>query len=288
MRRPVVDDGGEHRFRPEVRHVRSVAHGIHAATFGGLDWRRAVGVLEHHVHALVDQRVGGIGFLARVEPGVDPHHLDFGAGVVFVQGKLDGIYIAQHFRNREGGDIADLLALGHFRGQIAANVTAFVGCGQVSTKVLVLLVAGSMFESDLRELLGDFGGGVHVAERGSEHQVVAALGHVADDPLGIGAFWHVLDEAAVDLVTELLDQGLAALLMLIGPAMVADRADIDEADFQRVGGGGGQGGAQANGGSQGAQQVFAFVVRLQGVAPVGLHVGCVGRVGNARKQNRGA
>ncbi|MNZ68034.1 hypothetical protein D3C78_862940 [compost metagenome] len=70
--------------------------------------------------------------------------------------------------------------------------------------------------------------------------------------------------------------------------MVADRADIDEADFQRVGGGGGQGGAQANGGSQGAQQVFAFVVRLQGVAPVGLHVGYVGRVGNARKQNRGA
>ncbi|MNI82490.1 hypothetical protein D3C73_1392130 [compost metagenome] len=76
--------------------------------------------------------------------------------------------------------------------------------------------------------------------------------------------------------------------MLIGPAMVADRADIDEADLQRIGCGGRQGGAQANGGCQGAQQVFAFVVRLQGVAPVGLHFGCVGRVGNARKQSRGA
>ncbi|MNC35214.1 hypothetical protein D3C75_836880 [compost metagenome] len=145
-------------------HVRGVADGVDAAAFGGLDRCRAVGVLEQHVNALVDQGVGGIGFLARVEPGVDPHHLDFGAGVVFVQRQLDGIDIAQHFRNREGGDIADLLGLGHLRGQVAANVTAFVGCGQVSTKVLVLLVAGGMFEGDLRELLGDFGGGVHVAE----------------------------------------------------------------------------------------------------------------------------
>ncbi|MNT02296.1 hypothetical protein D3C72_1367880 [compost metagenome] len=38
--------------------------------------------------------------------------------------------------------------------------------------------------------------------------------------------------------------------MLIRPAVVADRADIDEADFQRVGGTGSQADPQADGGAQ--------------------------------------
>ncbi|MNN69204.1 hypothetical protein D3C81_1849710 [compost metagenome] len=67
--------------------------------------------------------------------------------------------------------------------------------------------------------------------------------------------------------------------MLIRPAVVADRADIDEADFQRLGGCGGQAGAQTDGCRNGAKQLLQrtvvhelelhFVVRLAGLS--GLH-----------------
>ncbi|MNQ65447.1 hypothetical protein D3C85_799010 [compost metagenome] len=257
---PVVDDGGQHRLRPEVRHIRSVAHGIHAATFGGLDWRRAVGVLEHHVHALVDQCVGGIRFLARIEPGVDPHHLDFGTGVVLVQGQLDGVDVADHFRDRERGDVADLFGLGHLRREEAADVAALIRARQVSAEVLVLLVAGGVFEGHLGKLFGNFHRRVHVAEGGGEDQVVFVLGHVADHPLGVGPFGHVLHIVGGDLRAEFFRELLASLFMLIRPAVVADRADVNEADFQRVVGAGTQARAQADGGGNGAKQLLQRTV----------------------------
>jgi hypothetical protein len=46
------------------------------ALFGNLHRRGGVGVLRDDVDALVDQRLGGIGFLARVEPGVHPDDLE--------------------------------------------------------------------------------------------------------------------------------------------------------------------------------------------------------------------
>ncbi len=259
VRAPVVDDGSQHGLRPEVLHVRGVTDGIDATALGGLDRCRAVGVLEDHVHALVDQRVGGIGFLARIEPGVDPHHLDLGARVVLVQRQLNGVDVADHFRNREGRDVADLLGLGHLRREEAADVAAFIGTGQIGADVLRLLVTGGVLEGDLGELLGDLQRGVHVAEGGGEDKVIVALGHVADNPLGIGTLRHVLDEAGLHLVAQLLFHVLATLLMLVGPAMVADRADIDEADLQRIGGrsgGRGESGAEADRCGKGAQQGF--------------------------------
>ena len=67
--------------------------------------------------------------------------------------------------------------------------------------------------------------------------------------------------------------------MLIRPAVVTDRTDIDEADFQRIGGCGGQAGAQTDGCCNGAKQLLQrtvvhelelhFVVRLAGLS--GLH-----------------
>ena len=239
-----------------MRHVRGVAHGVNAATFGGLDWRWAVGVLEHHVHTLVDQRVGRIGFLARIEPGVNPHHLDFGAGVVLVQSQLDGVDIADDFRDREGGDVADFLGLCHLRREEAADITALIGTRQVGAEVLVLLVASGVLEGQLGELLGDFQRRVHIAEGGGEDQVIAALGHVANHPLGICTFRDVFHVAGFNLVAELFDHRLTALLMLVSPAVVANRANVDKADLQRIGGRCAQCGAKAKGGNEGAQQRF--------------------------------
>ena len=74
--------------------------------------------------------------------------------------------------------------------------------------------------------------------------------------LGIRAFWHVFHVAGFDLVTELLDHRLAALLVLVGPAVVANRADINEANLEWISGRNAQGGAKAKGGDKGAQQGF--------------------------------
>ena len=58
------------------------------------------------------------------------------------------------------------------------------------------------------------------------------------DALGIGPFGDVFEIGGLDLVAEVLDQRLAADLVLVGPAEIADRAEIDEADLELVGGGG--------------------------------------------------
>ena len=57
-------------------------------------------------------------------------------------------------------------------------------------------------------------------------------------------FRNALDEGRLDLVAERLLDGLAPLVMLVAPAEVPDRADIDEADLEfllRDGASGGQG-----------------------------------------------
>ena len=63
--RPIVDDGGQLGLRREALHVGGLAEAELAAGLGGLDRRRAVGVLGEHVDALVEQRLGGIGLPSR-------------------------------------------------------------------------------------------------------------------------------------------------------------------------------------------------------------------------------
>ena len=75
--------------------------------------------------------------------------------------------------------------------------------------------------------------------------------------LGVGALGHVFHEGGLDLLAKLLFQMLAAHLVLIGPAMVADRADVHETDLQRIGRDrcpGGQCSGKADGGGKAAQQ----------------------------------
>ena len=50
---------------------------------------------------------------------------------------------------------------------------------------------------------------------------------------------HVLDVDGLDLVAERFLDGQAPLIVLVGPAVVADRSDVDESDLQLVGAGGG-------------------------------------------------
>src|SRR5262249_38111423 len=72
---------------------------------------------------------------------------------------------------------------------------------------------------------------------GGEDQLVAGARQLLDRALRIGPFVDVLEVAGLDLVAEMLDQRLAADLVLIGPAEVADRPEVNETDLQLILGG---------------------------------------------------
>ncbi len=97
-----------------------------------------------------------------------------------------------------------------------------------------------MFEPHLREFLRDLHGRIHEAERGGEDQLVAGTRELFDGALGVRAFADVFQERRLDLVAQCLHHLAAADFVLIGPAEIADRADIDETDLQLVGGAGRQ------------------------------------------------
>ena len=76
--------------------------------------------------------------------------------------------------------------------------------------------------------------GFHEAEGGGEDQLASGACQPLDRTLGIGPFGHVLDIGGLDLVAERLVDRLAGDVMLVGPAEIADRPDIDEADLEPV------------------------------------------------------
>ena len=114
-----------------------------------------------------------------------------------------------------------------------------------------------MFKINVRELLGDLHDGVHVAERRRKDELVALLGEIANDALGIGVFRNVFDPGDLDLVAELLFDELAGDVMLGGPAFLVGRADVDEGDLQRLvlGEDGDRGGIERDGSGAGEAEL---------------------------------
>ena len=171
--------------------------------------------------------------------------------------------------NRERADIAEHAGLRHLRRDHALDVAALVPPRRIGRHVLVALVAGGVLEMHVGIFLGDLQRRVHVAERGREDQLVAGADQLLDGALGVGAFRHVLEIGGLDLVAEFLHQRLARQFVLIGPAEVADRAEIDEPDLQLVGGQGAAQGTAANAAASrsaaaAARNVF-LIINLQTV-----------------------
>ena len=232
--RPVVDDRGELRLRAELDHFRILAEGELAALGGDLHRSRRVGVLHDHVGALVEQRLGGVGFLAGIEPGVHPDDLDLDVGIDGLRAEHRGVDAHDDFGDRERADIAEHAGLRHLAGDHALDVTAFVEPAVIDRHVLVFLEAGGVLEMHVRIFLGDLQRRVHVAERGGEDQLVAGAHELLDGALGVGTLRHVFEIGGLDLVAELLDHRLPRDLVLVGPAEIADRAEVDEPDLQFV------------------------------------------------------
>ena len=77
---------------------------------------------------------------------------------------------------------------------------------------------------------------LHVAERRGEDQLVAGARELLDRALGVRAFADVFEIGGFDLVAEFLEHREAGQIVLVGPAEIADRAEIDEADLEFFGG----------------------------------------------------
>ena len=90
------------------------------------------------------------------------------------------------------------------------------------------LVAGRMLELHIRKFRRNLQGRLHEAEGGGENDLAAIARQALDGAFGIG-FRDIFDEDGLDLVAQFLLNRLAALIMLVGPAEIADRADIDPA-----------------------------------------------------------
>ena len=91
-----------------------------------------------------------------------------------------------------------------------------------------------MFKLHVLDVSGHFEHRLHVTEGGAKDQFVALPGHVAKDALSVSAFWHFLDKAGDDLVTEFFFDSLASVIVRKGPAAVTYGADVGKRHFQRL------------------------------------------------------
>ena len=223
-----------------------------------------------HVHVLVEQSHGGIALLGRVEPHVEPHHLDGGLGVDRAHAQREGVDALQHFRNGKPGHEPGHAGLAHAAGcntgEVAAFVVARVGSGHIGRG----LVAGDGLELHVWIVLRHLERGLHVAKAGRENDLVAGGGQVADHALGVGPFSHVLDKRGLHLVAQRGLDGFAAFVMLARPACLGDGRDIDKTGFDRLrhtalgGRGLGKSGGEKTGGHERGCEVFVHGGPLHG------------------------
>ena len=164
-----------------------------ALLFGDLKGCGRIGVLDDDVGALAEQHLGGVGFLARIVPGVDPDDLHLEIGIDRLRAEHEGVDAGDDFRNREGNDVAGHARLRHLGGDLADHIAAFMELGIVGRDVVGGLEAGRMLELHIGKFLGDLQRRLHEAEGGGEDDGAAVARQTLDGALGIG-FGDILDD----------------------------------------------------------------------------------------------
>ena len=138
--------------------ARQVALSYAAALGGFDDDLRAVHVHGDHVHALVDEAVRGFRLLHRQEPVAGEDDLRGDVRLDALRAEGEGVDVAQHLRDRLGGDEAELLALRGVPGDDTVQVLALVDVAEVARRVLRVLAFGpqpaAMGEIGLRHVAG--------------------------------------------------------------------------------------------------------------------------------------
>ncbi len=199
-----------------------------------LDRCGRIRMLGENVYTLIDESFSSIRFLARIKPGIDPDDLDLEVWIDRLCAEHECIDALYDFRHRDRRDVA-CNALGRQLGSnLALYIASFIEARIVCRHVVCSLVAGCVLKLHIRELGRHFECRVHVTERGCEDQLIACTRQTLNRAFSIRAFGHVFEESRLDLVTESFDHLLTGNVVLVCPAEITWRPDIDEADLQLV------------------------------------------------------
>jgi len=233
VRAPVPHRTGE----PGVREVASLGVGVVPDPLGALflgGFARCRGVLVHreHVGTGGKQRFSCFLFLRRVEPRRGPRDLHGGGRVHRTHAEGERIDAAQHFGDRERGDVAELAALARLARGDSAQVARFFHRSEVVAHVVGGLVARRVLEAHVRVLRGNFEHRVHVAERRTHDEVVSVACELVEHGDCLRAFWHVLETGHGDAEFALHHGN--ALVVLVGPACVAWHSDVHDGSLDHA------------------------------------------------------
>src|SRR5215467_13843124 len=157
-RRPVPLGAGQVALGCQGRLVGVIAAYEDAAALGGLyDHFRAVDVAGDDIHALVDHAVGGLRFLDRQRPVAGDDQVRGDLRIDAAGAHRERVDVAEHLRDRLGGDEAELLRLAGVPRHDAVQVLALVDVAEVAPDVLRVLALGpepaAVGEPDLRIFL---------------------------------------------------------------------------------------------------------------------------------------
>ena len=215
-----------------MTHVRCLPEGHDIARFLGRGLRcRGIGVLQHDVRSLFNQNLRGIRFFCGVKPGVGPDDFELHIRVYLARMNKGRVDPADHFRNREGPDVAHDIRLGHFPSDMALNGATFVKTRRIRRNVIGTFVAGGVFKLHVREFASDVDRWVHIPEGRGKDQVRTVQRHLCHDAFAVRALRDVLDKDRFDFVAKGFFDGKAALVVLVRPAAVPDGTHVDKANF---------------------------------------------------------
>ena len=234
----MMRDRDQLSVRAKLRHIRVVRHRHLSLCFRGSHHRRRIGVMRDHIGPLRNQCVRRIALLARVIPGVDPHDAQLRLWIRCARAKDECIDALQDFRNRKRSNIAERVGLAHPPRNHAGQIPSLVKTRVVGVDVGCGLVTGGVLEIRVFEFLRHLQRRIHETERRREYQLMTLLRQIANHALGVRALRHLFHERRADLGSERLCHLLAPGVVLRRPACITDRAYVDEADLQRLSGGG--------------------------------------------------
>ena len=212
-----------------------VGHGPLALLLGDRRVGGRVRTGEHDLGAGIEQRGRAVALRGRVMPGVDPADVHGALGAGLLGAQHDRVAQPDLLRDGERGHVAQLgvaVELGAGAGQHAREVLHVLdGTEEVAEVGAVGLVAGEVQEGRVRELLGDRGHRVHVAERGADDEVEALAREAPEDLLRVCALGHELHVRDMG-VRHVLAEVLETLVVGLAPAAVVVGSDEDHRDVE--------------------------------------------------------
>ena len=228
---PALNHAAQKHCRSNALHRRVVGDHRDLHIFTGSHNGRRIGVMCQHVGLLTDERLGGIGFLARIVPSRSPDYANFNIGIDALSAKRIGIDALEDFGNRNGSDVTQNVRLRHRTGEFAGKITRFIKAGRIVGHVGRSLITRSMLELNVRELLGNLKNRVHVAERGRKDELVALLREVAKHAFAVSSGGNVLYRRELYFVAIYLFERDTGEVVLTRPAFLTRRTHIDESHF---------------------------------------------------------